>query len=411
VRAIAALVVALAMVGCRELESSARTLPAASANQPARLGAIGDATRGAALVREFECSRCHEGSGAPAPATDKACAGCHRRIVEGQFSAAPEALSRYREHLHHFLELPSLAAASQKLRRSWLERFLLEPNDVRPSLDETMPRLPLTREQARDIAAHLAPDDTAPSVPHGSLARGRELLEQKGCAACHRMSGVPALAARPIPVPVAPDRFSRAFRAAPDLTLSRARLVAGFLERWLTKPSAVDPNALMPDIPLSEEERRDLAAYILGAPLQRELQTLPKPFTRLPVLGRPVLFAEVKARVFRKTCWHCHSEPDYAIGDGGPGNTGGFGFAARGINLAEHETVLAGFLDENGKRKSLFAPERGHDGRLVRALLARHEEEQGRSVSGVRGMPLGLPALDAETIQLVESWIAQGRPM
>jgi cytochrome c2 len=411
VRAVAALVVALATAGCREPGRNERTLPAASMSQAARLGAIGEATRGAALVREFECNRCHEGSGAPAPATDKACVGCHSRIVDGQFSAAPEALSRFRERLHHFLELPSLALAPQKLRRSWLERFLLEPNDLRPSLEETMPRLRLTPGQARDIAAHLAPDDTAATLPHGSPARGRELLEQKGCAACHRMSGVPALAARPIPIVMTPERFSRASRAAPDLALSRERLVAGFLERWLTKPSAVDPNALMPDIPLSEEERRDLTAYILGAPLQRELQTPAKPFTRLPVLSRPVLFAEVKARVFRKTCWHCHSEPDYAIGDGGPGNTGGFGFPARGINLAEHETVLAGFLDEGGKRKSLFAPEQGRDGRLVRALLARHEEEQGRSVPGVRGMPLGLPALDAETIQLVETWIAQGRPM
>jgi hypothetical protein len=28
----------------------------------------------------------------------------------------------------------------------------------------------------------------------------------------------------------------------------------------------------------------------------------------------------------------------------------------------------------------------------------------------VRGMPLGLPPLEPEQIQLVESWIAQGRP-
>jgi hypothetical protein len=28
----------------------------------------------------------------------------------------------------------------------------------------------------------------------------------------------------------------------------------------------------------------------------------------------------------------------------------------------------------------------------------------------VRGMPLGLPAVGPEEIQLVESWIAQGRP-
>ena len=31
-------------------------------------------------------------------------------------------------------------------------------------------------------------------------------------------------------------------------------------------------------------------------------------------------------------------------------------------------------------------------------------------VPGVRGMPLGLPALSLEEIQLVESWVAQDRP-
>jgi hypothetical protein len=46
----------------------------------------------------------------------------------------------------------------------------------------------------------------------------------------------------------------------------------------------------------------------------------------------------------------------------------------------------------------------------VRALLARHAEERGAATGEVRGMPLGYPALSLEDIQLVETWIAQGRP-
>jgi hypothetical protein len=125
-----------------------------------------------------------------------------------------------------------------------------------------------------------------------------------------------------------------------------------------------------------------------------------------------VLWDEVKHRVFRKTCWHCHADPDYAIGEGGPGNTGGFGFPGRHINLAEHESVLAGYVDEHATRKSLFVAQPPHEeGRLLQALLARHAEEAGTPLPGVRGMPLGLPALPAADIQLVESWIAQGRPL
>jgi hypothetical protein len=223
------------------------------------------------------------------------------------------------------------------------------------------------------------------------------------------MTGVPPIAASKIPVPMPDARLSKAIRLAPDLRLSRERLLPGYLTRWLAKPSAVDPAALMPDIPLRPDEVADIAAYLLRAPLTSPER--PR-FERLPLLERPVPFAEVKARVFRKTCWHCHADPDYAIGDGGPGNTGGFGFPPKRVNLAEHESILAGFVDETGARRSLFLfepPKR--EGRLVEALLARHAEEQGKPVAGVRGMPLGLPALAAEEIQLVESWIAQGRPL
>jgi hypothetical protein len=47
---------------------------------------------------------------------------------------------------------------------------------------------------------------------------------------------------------------------------------------------------------------------------------------------------------------------------------------------------------------------------LVAAMYARHVEVAGGKVEGVRGMPLGLPPMTLEEIQLVETWISQGRP-
>jgi hypothetical protein len=163
----------------------------------------------------------------------------------------------------------------------------------------------------------------------------------------------------------------------------------------------------MPSIPLSEEEARDIASYLVNAKL--EVQT-PAPFRRLPPLERKVTYAEVDAKVFHKTCWHCHAEPDYAIGDGGPGNSGGFGFPARKLNLASYEGVAAGIVDDKGERSSIFSPGRDGTPRLLDALLARHREEEGATNGPVRGMPLGYAPLTAEQIQLVESWISQGRP-
>jgi len=136
------------------------------------------------------------------------------------------------------------------------------------------------------------------------------------------------------------------------------------------------------------------------------------PFVRLPLLARRVAWDEVNDKVFRRTCWHCHSQPDYALGDGGPGNTGGFGFPPRGLDLSTATGASSGALDEAGKRRSIFAPLPGPEAtpRLLGALLARHTEERGGVDPAIRGMPLGLPALSAEQLQLVESWIAQGRP-
>lgn len=410
-------VLGLALAACRS--DKARHTEGAESVAPsppiALVAADGNSTRGARLTRELECNRCHEGTGHPAPRLEKNCTGCHSEILRGRLDADPEELERWQARIEHFVTLPALGPVRDKLRSSWVARFLLEPHDLRPGLDETMPRLQLTPEDARDIASSIAPHDAVASEkPAGNAEHGRKLLDEKGCGTCHRMSGVPPLRASALPVRLDDARLAKAIRLAPDLALSRERLLPGYFERWLARPSAVDPAALMPDIPLSKAEARDIAAYVLGVPLAAEAgkPAAAQPFQRLPLLARPVRFDEVKERVLRRTCWHCHADPEYAIGDGGPGNTGGFGFPAKGINLADHESVLAGYLTEQGARKSLFDPDAsGRENRLVRALLARHAEEAGKPVPGVRGMPLALPALKAEEIQLVESWIAQGRPL
>jgi mono/diheme cytochrome c family protein len=365
------------------------------------------------LMAELECNRCHDGSGIPAATLAKDCRGCHREILYGKPVAEPLALASWRGRIRHFVEVPSLAFAAQKFRRSWLQRYLLEPHDLRPALDESMPRLGLTPEQAEQLSAYLAEEDPeigSMSPPsEGLLQQGRKLLDTKGCGTCHRMSGVAPLLASPLRYALPEDHMLRALRLAPDLRFARERLRPGFLARWLKNPRAAAADAVMPNPELTPEEVRAISAYLLAAPL---MPVKSKTFTRLPLLTRGVPFAEVQARVFRNTCWHCHSEPDYAIGDGGPGNTGGFGFPGKRINLAEHEGLLAGYTDATGERQSLFLPEQPHgESRLVAALLARHAEEAGAPVPGVRGMPLALPALPAEDIQLVESWIAQGRPL
>ncbi|MDC0684163.1 c-type cytochrome [Sorangium atrum] len=420
-RPLLALLAALASgaAGCTSEDARGSALAApppasdggAGANAPAAAAALaGDPARGERLVAEFQCNRCHDGTGHAPAARDAHCVQCHQDIAAGRFQAPAAAMKRWNENLVQLRDVPSLAAAGDRLRRDWIRGFLLSPHDVRPRLHATMPRLAIGPEQASDIAAYLTRErrerPTAP-LEGASAARGRELYEAKGCGTCHAFSGTTGLTAV-APVKGMEKETRAAIALAPDLRHARDRMEPADLAAWVLDPAAIKPGTPMPQVPMSPTEARDLAAFITTAELSpRAPASTPE---RLPLLSRRVTYAEVDRRVFRVTCRHCHSEPDYALGDGGPGNTGGFGFKPRGLNLATYEGIAAGYVDDQGERRSVFS--RGPDGapRLVAALLARQAEEAGRAAPAVRGMPLGLPAVGPEEIQLVESWIAQGRP-
>jgi cytochrome c2 len=277
-----------------------------------------------------------------------------------------------------------------------------------------MPRLAISAADARDIVTYFterdgtlaaAADSAASDSVNGDLRRGRELFETRGCAGCHEFTGA-SVKVRP-KAPTFESETDRAVALAPDLRFTRARFRPDALKSWIQNPAQIKPSTRMPALGLNANDARDLAAFISKTPLDDAKISVP---ARLPILERRVSFNEVNERVLMQTCRHCHTNPDRARGDGGPGNTGGFGFSARHLDLSSYAGVNAGYVDAQGVRRSVF--ERGRDGTplLVVALLARHAEQVG-SPGKVRGMPLGLPPLRAEQIQLVESWIAQGRPL
>ncbi|HMJ09765.1 MAG TPA: cytochrome c, partial [Polyangiaceae bacterium] len=371
--------------------------------------AAGDAAHGKTLVQKYECSRCHDGTGVPSAPLEQHCLHCHQDILAGKFKASPEKLSKWQKNVTWVRDIPSLAATGARFRATWIERFLQQPHDLRPALAQSMPRLEISPSDARDIAAYLTAGAAkgAPSaVPSGDLTQGRELFETKGCGSCHRFSGVGQLATTPrLDGPV--DQ-QRAASLAPDLRHTRERFRPEQIVRWILAPKSLKPDTLMPTSPLNQQEASELAHFILSAPLApAAVKAVP---SRLPVLTRKVTFEEVNERVLAKTCRHCHGNPDVALGDGGPGNTGGFGFAPRRLNLASYSGVAAGLLDAQQQRMSVFAKTSDGTPRLVAALLARQAEEAGKPNPEVRGMPLGLPSLPADDVQLVETWIAQGRP-
>jgi mono/diheme cytochrome c family protein len=360
-------------------------------------------------MARFECSRCHHIADVTEPLPNKDCVGCHQEILSGSAHRAPaDVLSKWREAVRPLAVTPDLPSSASHFKRSWIEKFLLEPRDIRPNLHPMMPRLAISAEEARDIATALAPSDEEPVSWQGTdLARGRKLIEEKGCGTCHVFSGVRPLPDSP-PALTAGNVPPASIALAPDLRFARERLQVKGLIAWLRNPDSVKPGAMMPSLKLSMREALDIARYIMTAELAPE--PAPKLAPRLPLLDRRVTYEEVSQKVFRKTCWHCHGEPDYGVGDGGPGNTGGFGFKPRGLSLADYEGIASGYMDDKGERHSVFALTNEGTPRLVSSLIARRDEMAGYSSPSIRGMPLGLPPLSPEEIQLVESWIAQGRP-
>ena len=370
--------------------------------------AAADATlvaKGKGLVAEYQCNRCHDIAGIEPPELDFDCAGCHQKILAGDFDATEEELAHWQGRLQSLDEVPSLSA-TDRLSRAWVATFLPEAHDVRPNLLASMPRFDMPAEDAQAIAAFLVPSAEAPSPALGDAERGRALLSSKGCMSCHRMTGVPSIPALPTAEPLAADVLARGQKMAPDLRWARDRMRPAALVQWIVDPKAVKADASMPSLGVTEAEAADIAAY-LG---QAELEPVPVGTVPAlpPSLDRAVTFAEVNERIFGKTCRHCHSDPNVVIGDGGPGYDGGFGFPKRALDLSTYEGLRSGSLDDHGKRRSVFKPVNGQP-RIVAHLLARHAEVAGQPVDGVRGMPLGLPPIPMEDIVLLATWIEQGR--
>lgn len=355
---------------------------------------------GSAVAGPFDagdCVLCHTIPGHAPASQDTGCATCHQwiRAVAGDPGRRVVAQSvfplwdRYEKNVASYLSVPDLQAAA-RLEADWVADWLADPHDVRPGLPEGMPRFGLDAETRASIAAALVAmrPSIAPQPPPdpAHLARGAMVFQTAGCAGCHAFGAV------------SPDGGQA---MAPDLQFTRERMHPDVVAAWIESPSRFSPNATMPAIPLSTEDRLAVRDFVLLADTH-SVPALP----RGPVPAAtttPVTWTDVEERVFGRVCVHCHMDPSQNDGRAGPGNAGGFGWAATGLELQNWESV------------------RDNEARIVAALLRRRDEsardtlQPGQSPAEVArperpGMPLGLPAVSDEDLALVLGWYAQGAP-
>ncbi len=333
------------------------------------------------------------------PATvEGGCVSCHSEILNGKKDDdyPTEQLQRWKNNILSFPVAPNLNG-TRRLKEKWVEAFLLHPVDLRPSLKGMMPRLALTKYEAKVLAQFLTVGEKENKrildryVKEGDVKKGEVLYEEKECGMCHSFGERSASLLKK-----KERREMEAIMLAPDLRFTRQRMTRDMVFDWIKNPQAFNPTTKMPRFAMSDGERVDIVHYIFEKEVGNEKTIIP--FRRLPLLKRDVFYPEVKRALFRHSCWHCHSTPRWFSGiDGGPGNAGGFGYLGKGIDLSNLPAI---------RDAKVFAEVDGMP-KLVRHLVARHEEIEGRRTSYL-GMPLGLEPYSAEKIQMVETWIKQG---
>ncbi len=102
---------------------------------------------------------------------------------------------------------------------------------------------------------HSNPDPAHWVVEGGDARRGRHLMVTHGCASCHVIPGIREAKAR-----VGPQLhgFRHQIYIAGRLQNTPENLV-----RWIHDPEAIDPLTAMPTVAMTEQDARDLAAYLL----------------------------------------------------------------------------------------------------------------------------------------------------
>ena len=91
-------------------------------------------------------------------------------------------------------------------------------------------------------------------LPGASLESGKVAITHYGCGSCHTIPGVHGADALVGPPLV---KFGRRSFIAGELANTPENLV-----RWITDPKAVEPGTDMPNLGVTDQEARNIAAYL-----------------------------------------------------------------------------------------------------------------------------------------------------
>ena len=247
---------------------------------------------------------------------DLRCYGCHSAI-----HFEPPAV----------MAAPSLELLRLKTSQSFVEEWLREPRALRPSTrmpsfwpapvepaDANLSPAGSPRHQAwqalreqepKAIAAYLAAQQPARALPEVALSvdvndgqmieEGKALFDRVGCRACHVLSAAEAKAMEEAP--------PREAHFGPSLEAVGEKASARWLAAWLRKPSAVWPEARMPNLRITDAELGRLVAFLVS--LRRPGHDAARAEWTEAGAIPPALVEAGREAITRLGCAGCHQIP------------------------------------------------------------------------------------------------------
>ena len=150
---------------------------------------------------------------------------------------------------------PDLSYEGSRSQREWLVQFLRNPQTLRPTLTVRMPEFNMSEQDAATIANYLSASLRNPRVVPEAIgkkeftpqmaASGKQLYEVKyQCQSCHTIG-------------------SSGGYVGPSLNNAGNWLNPAWIEAWLHNPQKLVPGTIEPRQSFSEDEVKDITAYLL----------------------------------------------------------------------------------------------------------------------------------------------------
>ncbi|MBI4595320.1 MAG: c-type cytochrome [Candidatus Tectomicrobia bacterium] len=188
---------------------------------------------------------------------------------------------------------PDLKRIKFKVNPGWLVEWIKDPKQYLPKT--RMPHYRFSDEQVLAITAYLVKNFEEYDPPGGyqtggSVENGKELVENVGCLGCHSI-GEHEAGGYLAPV---------GYDLVPNLSLVAKKVTGEWLFYWLKNPKKFRPTTRMPNLRLSDNEARDITAYLLtlGNPVKDDLLMVKMNEESLERNGSKL--------IFDYGCYSCH---------------------------------------------------------------------------------------------------------